>query len=60
MTMTASTVRRGRYSVLAGGLLSAGALTAAPAADSAPNPCSSSAHADQLSTTSDRSRIGVG
>jgi len=54
--MTASRARRGLYGILAGGLLSAAAstATAAPAAHAAPDPCSSSAHAGRLSTTSDR------
>ena len=41
--------------MLAGGLLTAAAaVVAAPAANTAPGPCSSSPHASRLSTTSDR------
>ncbi len=55
MTMTVSSVRRGLYGFLAGGLLGAAASTgiAMPAAQAAP-PCSSSAHAGRLGATSHR------
>jgi len=55
MTLTASNVRRGLYGLLTGGLLGATVSTGigTPAAHAAP-PCSSSAHAGQLSATSNR------
>ncbi|HET9876936.1 MAG TPA: hemophore-related protein [Mycobacterium sp.] len=52
MTATATAVRRGLYGVLAGGMLTAGFLVAMPAAQSAPDACSSANQAQILSDVS--------
>jgi hemophore-related protein len=50
--MTATSVRRGLYGVLAGGMVAAGGWTLIPAAHSAPDPCSSANQAQILSNIS--------
>jgi hemophore-related protein len=52
MQMTATTLRRGLYGMLAGGMLTAGIVAMVPTAQSAPDPCSSANQALILSNVS--------